>query len=325
MKKIVVLTTGGTIASVENEKNGKLSSGAMPGEELLKQVDLHVDAELVVESVFQVPSNHMTFERLTTLRDRVNQVLEDPDVSGVVITHGTDTMEESAYFLDLTLNHERPVVITGSQRGPGELGTDAFVNIRQAILTAASPDSKGLGVVVVFNERIIAARFVTKAHSYNVAAFTAFGQGHLGQVDHDDVEVHQRPARREHIAINGEVPRVELLKFPLGADGALVDAAVASGAKGIVLEGSGRGHIPPFAVESIQAAVASGVRVVLTTSCEEPRVYPVYDFAGGVMDLSGRGVIPGGNYQPKKARIKLALLLGAGVHDTAELARRFAQ
>jgi L-asparaginase len=164
---------------------------------------------------------------------------------------------------------------------------------------------------------------VTKVHSYNVAAFTAYGQGHLGQVDRNQVEVHQKPAHRESITVNGDLPKVELIKFPLGSDGILVDAAVAGGAKGLVLEGSGRGHIPPFAVESVEKAVRQGVRVVLTTSCEEPRVYPVYDFAGGVMDLNSRGVIMGGNYQPKKARIKLALLLGAGITDPVRLQKSF--
>lgn len=324
MGKVVVLTTGGTIASVASSQDGLYSSGRLTGSELLGMQDLGLTCAVDIESVFQLPSNHLTFDLLLTLRDRAAQALADPEVDGVAITHGTDTLEESCYFLDLTLDSDKPVVMTGSQRVPSELGTDSFVNIRQAVLAAASPQTRGMGVLVLFNERLYTARRVRKMHSFNPQAFTSFGYGYVGYVDKADVAVYQKPVSREHHAPCSPFPRVEIFKATLGGDGALIDAAVAAGAKGLVLEGEGRGHIPPAACEAVSRAVAAGVAVVVTTTCEEGRVYPVYDFAGGVRDLTARGAIPGGDYDAKKARIKLAVLLASGVADPAALARAFA-
>lgn len=324
MKKIYVLTTGGTIASKKNEQSGLLASGSIEGEELIFMEDLSLDIDIKVESFFQIPSNHMSFDRLIKLRDRIKYLFDNKNVDGVVVTHGTDTLEETAYFLDLTINSEKPIVVTGSQRSPMATGTDAFTNIRQSILVATNEKSKNIGTVVVFNEKIFCAKYVKKIHSYNVNAFDAFGYGYLGYIDKNDVYIYQTPVRKEHYVTNNKLPRVDIVTFPLDADGSLIEYLVDNkNTKGIIIEGSGRGHISPKAVDSISKATENGIKVVLTTDCEEGRVHPIYDFAGGVNDLINRGVIIGKDYNSKKARVKLAVLLGSGIIDKERIEKAF--
>ena len=317
-KKVIVLTTGGTIASVKDKKTGLLNSGQMSGEELVKMVELPSGIEVIVESVFQVPSTFMTFSHLVQLKDRIHTAFEDPEVTGIVVTHGTDTMEESSYFLDLTVGDDRPVVVTGSQRGPNAMGTDALVNIRQAILVAADDSAQGMGTVVLFNEKIHPARNVRKLHSYNVDGFGSIGYGYLGFVDSDQVFFYQKPLRREVYQLKRNIPRVDIVKFYLDTDGAFIRAAVEAKAEGIVIEGTGRGQASPNSVDDISAAISQGVKVVLTSTCGEGQVYPGYSLTGSVHDLHSRGVILGKDYSSRKARVKLAVLLAAGVTDLQE-------
>ncbi len=325
MDKVVILTTGGTIASVQNKNTGLYSSGAMPGEELVDRERLGLDITVNVESVFQVPSNAMDFDKLLELRDRIVEKLENPEVLGVVVTHGTDTLEESAYFMDLVLSQDKPVVFTGAQRTPNEEGTDALTNIRDSIIAAACPECVGLGVVVVFNEGVYEARSVRKMHAYNMHAFTSPGFGQLGYVDKGRCWIRQRPARRENYALNSSLPRVEIAKTNLGVDGSVIRFLADEGVQGLVLEGLGRGHVPPACVDAIQYAVDKGVRTVITTTCGEGRVHQVYDFSGGVNDLVSRGVIMGHDYPPQKARLKLMVLLASGIDDPQALGTAFSR
>lgn len=323
MSKVVILTTGGTIASVEDKKTGLLKAGVLTGKELISMNNQYLDKEVIVESVFQIPSSHMTFKHLLILKEKIEQVFIDECTNGIVITHGTSTLEETAYFLDLTISDDRPIIVTGSQRGPTELGTDAFTNIHQSVIAASNIHTKGIGTMVLFNERIFSARYVKKIHSYNKNAFCSFGYGYLGIVDSNRVFVYQKPIQKEFYKIGNSIPIVDIIKFSLGSNGKFIYCSVKSGAKGIVLEGAGRGHIPPQAVEAVDFAVAHGVKVVLTTSCEEGEVFPIYDFAGGVKDLQNKGVITGKDYDSKKARIKLSVLLAAGIDDIECIQKNF--
>lgn len=324
MGKVIVLTTGGTIASVKNEATGLFTSGAMPGERLVDRNRLDLDIEVEAESVFQVPSNAMDFGKLLELRARILKRLADGNVLGIVVTHGTDTLEESSYFMDLVLDCDRPVVFTGAQRAPSDEGTDCYTNIRDAVVAAACPDCAGLGVLVVFNEGVYCAKHVRKMHAFNMHAFTAFGYGQLGYVDKGRCYLFQRPLRRErgHVP-SGAFPLVEIVKASLGSTGGVIDYLVDSGAAGIVLEGLGRGHVTPLVMDAVQRAVDQGVRVVITTTCEQGRVHPVYDFPGGVRDLQSRGVIAGHDYSSHKARIKLCVLLASGVDSPEALREAF--
>ncbi|MCM3692867.1 asparaginase [Neobacillus niacini] len=313
MKKVVLLTTGGTIASKPNKDSGKLASGELTGEELAAMCNLPKDIEVVVESVFQKASIHITFDDLVVLKNKIVQYFEDDKVSGVVVTHGTDTLEETAYFLDLTIMDPRPVVITGSQRSPEDLGSDVFINLRHAIYSACSEDLRNAGAVVVFNERIFAARYVKKEHASNIQGFNVFGFGYLGIIDNDVVHIFQRPIKREYFAIQSPIPQVEIVKCYIGADGKFIKAARESGVRGIILEGVGRGQVAPQMMEEIEKSLSEGIVLVITTSAEEGSVYTTYDYKGSAYDLYNKGVILGSDNDSKKARIKLAVALASGL------------
>ncbi|MCM3766541.1 asparaginase [Neobacillus niacini] len=313
MKKVVLLTTGGTIASKPNKDSGKLASGAMTGEELAAMCQLPNDIEVIVESVFQKASIHITFEDLVVLKSKIEHYYKDDTVCGVVVTHGTDTMEETAYFLDLTIKDSRPVVVTGSQRSPEDLGSDVYINLRHAIYSACSRDLHDAGTVVVFNERIFAARYVKKEHASNIQGFDVFGFGYLGIIDNDEVQIYQKPIKREHFDIVRPVPHVDIIKCYIGADGKFIKAAREAGVKGIVLEGVGRGQVAPKMMTEIEEAMKAGIKLVITTSAEEGSVYTTYDYEGSAYDLYKKGVILGSDNDAKKARIKLAVALAAGL------------
>lgn len=318
MKKVVLLTTGGTIQSKPNKESGLLTSGELTGQELASMCELPKDINVTVDSIFQLPSMHMTFESLVKLKNRIEEIFKDPEVDGVVVTHGTDTLEETAYFLDLTINDERTVVITGSQRAPGELGTDAYINIRHAIYAACEPDLRGAGAVVSFNERIFPAKYVKKEHASNIQGFNAFGFGYLGIIDNDQVYIYQKPIRKDFYQLTKDIPSVEVIKCYLNADGKLLKACIDAGVQGIVLEGVGRGQVAPMMMDEITRAVKSGIHVIVTTSAEEGEVYTTYDYKGSAFDLYNNGVVLGRDYDSKKARIKLAVLLASDVKSIKE-------
>lgn len=315
MKKVVLLTTGGTIASKPNKDSGKLASGTLTGEELAAMCNLPKDIEVIVESIFQKASIHITFEDLVILKNKIEDYFNDENVAGVVVTHGTDTLEETAYFLDLTIKDHRPVVVTGSQRSPEDLGSDVFINLRHAIYSACSNDLHDAGAVVVFNERIFSARYVKKEHASNIQGFNAFGFGYLGIIDNDQVHVFQKPIKREYFEIKKAIPQVDLIKCYIGADGKFIKAARESGVKGIIFEGVGRGQVAPKMMEEIEKAIKQGIKLVITTSAEEGSVYTTYDYEGSAYDLFKKGVILGSDNDAKKARIKLAVALASGLDD----------
>ncbi|PLT28312.1 asparaginase [Peribacillus deserti] len=315
--KISIITTGGTIASKEMAK-GLLDSGVLSGEELAALCQIPEEFEIKIVDLFQIPSMHMNFESMLKVKGAIEDELADENVAGVVVTHGTDSLEETAYFLDLTIDDPRPIVVTGSQRSPQEVGTDVYSNLRNSIYTAASRKLHQVGVVVVFNERIYSARYVKKVHASNLQGFESFGYGYLGIIDNDVVNVYQKPVHTEFHHLNRKLPRVDIVKCYTGADGLFIDAAASAGAKGIVLEGVGRGQVTPEMVQSIQKAIDKDITIVMTTSAEEGKVYPAYGYKGSAYDLQQRGVILGEDYDSKKARIKLAVLWAG--HDKVEQA-----
>ena len=315
MNKVVLLTTGGTIASKANKDSGKLASGALTGEELTAMCNLPNDIEVIVESVFQKASIHITFDDLVFLKNKIEDYFKDEAVSGVVVTHGTDTMEETAYFLDLTINDYRPVIVTGSQRSPEDLGSDVYINLRHAIYSACSVDLHNAGTAVVFNERIFAARYVKKEHASNIQGFNAFGFGYLGIIDNDRVQVFQKPIKRENYEIKTSIPQVEIIKCYIGADGKFIKAAREAGVSGIILEGVGRGQVAPKMMEEIEKSIKAGIKLVITTSAEEGSVFTTYDYEGSAYDLYNKGVILGSDNDSKKARIKLAVAMASGLES----------
>lgn len=316
-KKVVLLTTGGTIASAPKKESGKLASGALTGDELASLCELPLDIEVIIESVFQKASMHITLEDLLYLKSRIDEYFLDPSIEGVVVTHGTDSLEESAYFLDLTVLDQRTVVVTGSQRSPSDIGSDAYINIRHAIYTACEPELRGVGTVVVFNERIFPAKYVKKEHASNIQGFNVFGYGYIGIIDNDVVYVYQKPLKRETYDIKGvkTLPTVDIVKCYLNADGKFIRTARESQIDGLIIEGVGRGQVAPDMMEEIIKAVEQGIKVVITTSSEEGAVYTTYDYLGSAYDLYKNGVILGDDDDSKKARIKLSVAMAAGKED----------
>lgn len=309
-KKVSLITTGGTIASKEISK-GLLNSGAMTGEELAELCNLPEDIEVKIVDVMQKPSMHIDFDQMLKIRSEILIELNDPTVCGIVVTHGTDSLEETAYFLDLTINDPRPIVVTGSQRAPQDIGTDVYSNLRNSVYVSVNEELKNSGVVVVFNERIYSAKYVKKVHASNIQGFESFGYGYLGIIDNNIVSIYQKPILKDNYQIKKQIPRVDIIKCYTGADGVFVEAATRAGAKGIVLEGVGRGQVSPYMMDAIKKAIAAEVIVIVTTSAEEGKVYPAYGYLGSAYDLEQNGVLLGEDYDSKKARIKLAVLLAS--------------
>lgn len=312
MKKIVVITTGGTIASTTDPETGRSVSGKLTGEQLLSGFDASLIQEVHVEvhSAFQVPSNAMRAENLIALKAIVQKFLSMSEVDSVVITHGTDTLEETTFFLSNTIKSQKPVVTTGSQRIPCEVGSDSFTNIRDAITVAASDSVKGLGTLLVFNEKIFDPRHVKKVSSWNVDGFRG---GEIGYIDKGDIFLQNRniPAKYSFDDLD-RLAEVVLVKAASGMSDMFIKAAIDNKVQGLVIEGFGRGHVPPDWVQAIRQAVESGIQVVITTSCDNGRVYPAYEFKGSVADLTQQGVLSGHDMDSKKARILLSCLIAAG-------------
>ncbi|MFP7169424.1 asparaginase [Terribacillus halophilus] len=313
--KVVLVTTGGTIASVPNEESGKLASGEMTGDQLRSQINLPNHIEVKVVNALQKPSMHITFDDLLTLKEIIDKQLEDPEVKGIVVTHGTDSLEETAYFLDLTIQDARPVIVTGSQRAIHELGSDVYINLRHAVLAAHDDQLLDCGTVVVFNERIFPAKYVKKEHASNIQGFNAFGFGYLGIIDNDKVYLYQRPVKRYTYELKRKLPEVDIIKCYLQADGKFIKAAREAGVQGIVLEGVGRGQVAPKMKEEILLALQDGIKIILTTASEEGNVYTTYDYEGSAYDLYKAGVLLGKDQDSKKARIELAVALASDQMD----------
>lgn len=307
-RKVILITTGGTIASKRNEFN-KLESGKLSGDEILALCDLDNKIEIELIDLFQIPSMHMTFDNLNLLNKVINEKLNDEDVSGIVITHGTDTLEETAYFLELTVNDSRPIIVTGSQKSPEDIGTDVYSNLRNSILVASSKQAENIGTCVVFNEKIFHSKYVKKSHSSSINGFGAIGYGMLGYIDNDEVIIYQKPTNKEFYEIQSIYPSVELIYAYLGASSVILDFLLTTNVEGVVIVGAGRGQVSREMTESIEKLCEKGVKVVLTTSTEEGRVFPTYDYYGSANNLQNMGVVMGGDFDPKKARIKLMLML----------------
>ena len=308
MKRIAIITTGGTIASKKNE-SGRLVSGAMKSEEYCHLPGLDPSIEVTVVPLINKPSMHITIGDLDQIRTEIENLFTR-GFDGAVVTHGTDSLEESAYYLDLTITHEHPVVVTGSQRSSSASGSDADTNLLQSVCAASSDKLKGTGTVVLFNERIFSAKYVKKEHAYNLQGFESFGYGHLGTVDGQRVNLYQRPVEREVFpTVAQEVPRVEIIKSYLGADRTIIDACIANRVQGLVLEANGRGQIAPGQMEGVIDALNEGIEVVLTTSSEQGRVDTTYDYYASAHHLNEAGVVLGSDMNSKKARLKLIAVL----------------
>ncbi len=321
--KVVVIGTGGTIASRYDPALGR-KVAAMSGAELLDLLPgAAAVAEIEADNFATIASYQMNVDLAFRLAGRVDEALRRPDVTGVVVTHGTDTMEESVYLTDLLVDSDKPAVFTGAQRSADESDGDGPRNLLNAIRAAASPATAGLGAMICFNDELHAARDVTKTHTSAVQTFHSHDHGKLGAIDGERVIVDRRPVRRPRYRVKRLEPRVDLIKLVLGLDAQPIDAALAAGARAIVLEAFGLGNTTREVAEGVGRAVAAGVPLVIASRCPAGRVKPVYGGGGGGRDLEDLGAIHAGDLAGVKARMLLMVLL-ADAPPMAELARRVA-
>jgi L-asparaginase len=272
---------------------------------------------LRTEEVVNLPSSHFTLETLQTIRQCVVQLIEEPPVRGVVVTHGTDTMEETAYLLDLTVPGEKPVVLTGAMRTASAVGYEGHANLAAAVRVAASPQSRGLGAVIVMNDEIHAARRVTKMHTLGLGTFQSPAWGPIGRLEGDAVIVDRRP-ERERLSWQGLERYVSLLKLTVGVGPGMLEDALARGARGIVIEALGGGRVPPWWLPAIEQARARGLPVVIASRCPSGRVWDAYGYPGACRSLRDLGCLFADGINGQKARIKLMVILAAA-RTTEEL------
>jgi L-asparaginase len=312
---IVILSTGGTIASRYSAEHASVVS-TVAGDELVSLLGpLAPDISVKTEEFSNVGSYRIDLPMAFALTQRIRALHNDPEVAGVVVTHGTDTMEESAYLADLLLDTDKPVVFTGAQMSADEPDSDGPRNIADSIRVAACEDARGLGALIVFGQEIHAARDATKMHASRLGTFASSEHGKLGEIDAGRVRLQRRTIRRGPVETGAIEPRVELIKLVMGSDGIFVKAALDNGARGLILEGFGRGNATPAVTEAATEAIRQGVPVAVTSRSPQGRVEPVYG-AGGGSDLAAAGAIFCGDLSGIKARVLMALLLGSGADQS---------
>ena len=310
MKKIRLLTTGGTIASSQQEHSDRVVAN-IGGEDLKACLRTPLEnIQLEVEEFCNVGSFDFTLPLAFSLAQAIDRLLATQDCDGVVVTHGTDTMEESAYLADLVVGSPKPIVFTGAQRHAGEVDTDGPRNIHDAISVAAATQSRDLGALILFEQHIHAARHATKFHTSRVDTFRSHSNGKLGEVDGGSVYIERRPVGRFHLETHEIVPDVVLIKLAMGMSPDFVDFALERGARAIVLEAFGRGNAPRGFAEATASAVRKGVPVIITSRCPDGRTLPLYGGGDGGRDLQDAGALFAGDLSGVKARILAAVLLG---------------
>jgi L-asparaginase len=281
-----------------------------------------------VQQIINVRSPDVKLENLRTLANGINAIFsENPNVSGVVVTHGTNTLEETAYFLHLTVKHDRPVVVVGSMRPATALSADGPLNLLNAIRTAISPDARGKGVLVVMNDEINGARDVTKTNTYRVETFRAPELGYLGYIDEDKVSFYRSSTKRHtvnsefDVANVSEFPKVDIVYSYIEPSVAMIQALHASGVRGIVFAGTGAGGLSEFEREAVKTILASpsGTKPVLVRSNRTGNGRVI-----GRREYDQLGYIPADTLNPQKARILLMLAL-TRTNDLNDIKRMFTE
>ena len=317
--KVVVLATGGTISAVGEEgKTAGYKAGALSAEELIAAVpELGEVADIEAIQICNVDSDNITDRIWLELAGTVNERAQDPDVAGFVITHGTDTMEESAYFLNLTVKTEKPVVLTGSMRPATSISADGSMNLYEAACVAVSDKAAGKGVLVVFSDRIYSARSVTKTSTYHVTAISAGEMGAVGVVRDGEVYLYESPNKchtvKSEFDITGlkALPKVSTLYFSVDADPGLLEYA-AQTSDGIVIAGAGAGGFS----EAYKAVIETlSVPVVISSRINDGIILPENLICGNTVAAD--------NLSPQKAAVLLRLALANGITDRERLQEVF--
>jgi L-asparaginase len=322
--RVALVTTGGTIVSRIDAATG-LAMPVLSGDDLLATLSGLTDTEAIeVHDFVRVASPQIQPSHWVGLHAAVQALVEREDIAGVVVTHGTSTLEETAWFLDLTLKTDKPVVVTGAQRNASERDFDGPRNLLNALRICRADGARAMGVMVALNDHINAAREATKTHTLDVETFQSGEWGYLGALVKDRVVFHRRPARRLHVPLrSGAMPEVEIVSMYAGAGGALVRAAAAAGARGLVVQAVASGHVNEAMYEAIVEVLALGLPVIVATRIPRGGTRTGYGFAGSSQQLVEAGAVLSGDLSAWKARILLMLALQAGQGDRDSLHRLF--
>lgn len=314
MKNVLVLHTGGTI-SMTQEKDGAV--GLSANHPLTESMDLiPSNVQVTVEEIFNLPSPHITPKEMLILKTRIQKAQEE-SYDGVVITHGTDTLEETAYFLDISFQKKIAVVLTGAMRSSNELGSDGLYNYIQAIITAADDKSKDQGVLVVMNDEIHAGRFVTKTHTTSVDTFRTPTFGPIGILSKRQVIFLKEVVEHHALDIQEIDGKVILLKAYAGMDAMLFDVLKEAKVDGVVIEALGAGNLPPEVVVSLKQLMDSDIPVALVSRCSNGIAEDIYDYEGGGIPLRKMGVMFVKGLTGPKARLRMLVGINARLshHD----------
>lgn len=309
MKKILVLHTGGTI-SMQADQNGAVESSPInPMTQVTSPLE---NIEVVSVDFLNLPSPHIQIDHMMMIYKKIRE--EASHFDGFVITHGTDTLEETAYFLDTMSIPQKPIVMTGAMRSSNELGSDGIYNYKTALRVAADEKSADKGVLVVMNDEIHAAKYVTKTHTTNVSTFQTPTHGPLGLVTKREILFFKAADKRVRFdlqAINGVVP---IIKSYADMDTILLDALVEAPISGLVIEALGAGNLPPASIAAIKKLINKQLPIVLVSRCFNGIAEPVYAYDGGGIQLEELGVLFVKELNSQKARIKLLIAVNAGLN-----------
>lgn len=307
MKKVLILHTGGTIAMHEDPESGSVVTD--PQNPLLtSSLTLESGTELIIEDFLNVPSPHITPTHMLHLKERI-QKAHTEGVYGVVITHGTDTLEETAYFLDITIGQLMPIVLTGAMRSSNEIGSDGLYNFQSAIRVASAKQSKGKGVLVVMNDEIHTARYVTKTHTTNVATFRTPTFGPIGLITKSKILFFQELTQTSQLDIQTVTGTIPIVKAYAGMEETLLTILSEAQLDGLVIEALGAGNLPPKTLPAIQKLLDKKVPIVLVSRCFNGIAEGVYGYEGGGKQLIDLGVMFCTGLNSQKARIKLLVAL----------------
>ena len=295
----------------------------MSGGEILARIPgIRSVADIVVHEYGTFPGPHMTIERMLDVARIVSEYVDDPTVDGVVVTHGTDTLEETAYFLDSAIETSKPIVVIGAMRNSSEPDWDGPRNLRDAVTVAAFQGARDLGVLVCLGGVITAASETSKTDTQDLTTFTSFDFGPIGRIANGVVFIHRRPFHRESYPVQSVPAFVPLLKSYAGMDSTLIDACMRGGCAGLVIEAFGVGNVTPPVYAALKKAADEGGPVVLVSRCPVGRVEHIYAYEGAGKHLHAAGIIFADYLNGQKARIKLICALGAGL-DTARIRAAF--
>jgi len=316
--RVTVYSLGGTIASTKSDASTGGVTPQLGAADLVAVIpELSDVADVTAVTFRQMPSGDLTFADLVELARAIEQSF-DSGADGVVVTQGTDTLEETAFALDVLVRRPQPVVVTGAMRNSTVASPDGSANVLGSVRVAASPDAKGLGTLVVFSDEIHAARFVRKTHTSSLATFRSPTCGPLGWLVEDRVRIALRVGGFADVGTvpTGDVPAVALIKCSLGDDARMLEQLASLGYAGVVVEAFGGGHVPARVVASLEN-LAARMPVVLASRTGSGEVLnETYGFPGSERDLLSRGLVSAGMLDGPKARVLLSYLLSAGAEGS---------